>query len=308
LEGNPPAQTWFSAVPTLASDEVEGFACRPAKIEDIEDILEIAATEYKDLAIYNRMQRKWLERQIHTHEDRITYDLPAKYTRRVISFIDSDGQVAAYAEHTTRGDPTAISMLFCGIRVGTCIEKAVPSMLRGILKFVKEDSSAEDFARKTHFEWWPSMGPAFMESLPPAIVSPVQSLPHEYTKYVRVSNLANFVTALIPALNGRLERSLRWSSYTGSIKVSNYSTKYPGFELSIDRGKVTKVSQFAKGGQSLDENIGYFPGKTFLQVLFGRRSIQELHHILPDVSMNDNTLELLSTLFPKSKTRSYSFY
>ncbi|KAJ2959999.1 hypothetical protein NQZ79_g4590 [Umbelopsis isabellina] len=308
LEGNPPAQTWFSAIPALALNEVEDLECRPAKIEDIEDILQIAAIEYKDLAIYNRMKRKWLERQIHSHEDRITYNLPAQYTRRVFSFIDSDGQIAAYAEYTTRGDPTAISMLFCGIRTGVCIEKAVPSMLRGILSYVKEDSSPENYARKTRFEWWPSMGPAFMEALPPTWVSPVQSLPHEYTKYVRVNNLANFVTALIPALNTRLERSLRWGSYTGSVKTSNYSTKYPGLELSIDRGKVIKVSEFAKSGQDLDENIGYFPGKTFLQVLFGRRSILELHHILPDVSMNDNTLELLSTLFPKTKTRSYSFY
>lgn len=308
MEGNPPAQTWFSAIPSLASNEVEYLKCRPAKIEDIDDILQIAAIEYKDLAIYNRMKRKWLERQIHSHEDRITYDLPKQYTRRVFSFIDSNGQVAAYAEYTTRGDPTAISILFCGIRTGVCIEKAVPNMLRGIRDYAKEDSSPEDFAKKTRFEWWPSMGPAFMEALPPAWVSPVKSLPHEYIKYVRVSNLANFVTALLPALNTRLERSLRWNSYTGSVKMSNYSTKYPGFELSIDHGKIIKVSEFAKGGQDLDEDIGYFPGKTFLQVLFGRRSIQELHHILPDVSMNDNTLELLNTLFPKTKTRSYSFY
>jgi hypothetical protein len=77
--------------------------------------------------------------------------------------------------------------------------------------------------------------------------------------------------------------------------------------MRIDHGKITNVQPFMKRDQHQDDDLASFPNRTFLQVLFGRRSIEELNYILPDVAMNDQTLHLLNTLFPKTETLSYQY-
>jgi hypothetical protein len=144
--------------------------------------------------------------------------------------------------------------------------------------------------------------------MPNGTISRPQQLISETTKYVRVPDLARFITSLIPALDIRLKHSSRWRAHCGTVRVSNYSTAYPGFEMRIDHGKITNVQPFIKRDQHQDDDLASFPNRTFLQVLFGRRSIEELNYILPDVTMNDQTLHLLNTLFPKTETLSYHYH
>ena len=45
---------------------------------------------------------------------------------------------------------------------------------------------------------------------------------------------------------------------------------------------------------------GGFPPLVFLQLLFGRRSLDDLRYAYPDVWANDDAVPLLNTLFPAS--------
>lgn len=299
-------KTWISGIPSLPETEQEPLTVREASLDDTETLLEIAKTEYADLSVVTVLPRDWLIKQIQIHHDSIANPSPA-LTRRIICFIDPSDAIVGFAVLSTRSPPNCIPVMLASVDCSRNMQPLVPSMIRNIVKFFKDQVPAEEFEKKTYIEYFMGLRSPFIKALPSDAVSRGQKLGSEGTKYVRVPNLAVFITTLIPALNTRLENSPGWSRYSGRVKVSNYSTTFPGFEMHIDAGKIVKVEEFVKRDQNPDDELARFPHRTFLQVLFGRRSIEELNYVFPDVTMSDQTLQLLNTLFPKTATLSYHY-
>lgn len=116
-----------------------------------------------------------------------------------------------------------------------------------------------------------------------------------YAWYMRVSDLAKFIEIIAPALEKRLEHST-FHGHSGDLKLNFYKD---GVKISFDNGKI--VSAEAWRASKDDGGSANFPHLTFLQLLFGYRTMEEIHHILPDIYARDaDSGELLKVLFPKS--------
>lgn len=122
--------------------------------------------------------------------------------------------------------------------------------------------------------------------------------PHAW--YIRVSDLPAFVSRIAPALESRLAGSPQ-GGYTGEMLLSFYRQ---GLRLRFEGGRISVEAwkpEHVEGGDA------FFPDLTFLQLLFGYRSLEELEHAFSDCSTNtDDTRALLPILFPRKNSDVWS--
>lgn len=117
--------------------------------------------------------------------------------------------------------------------------------------------------------------------------------------YVRVPDLPDFLRHISPVLEQRLAESPA-VGHTGELKLSFYRD---GLRLRFERGRLAEVEPWQPGGGQ----SAAFPGLTFLQVLFGRRSAEELGLAYRDcLAADDEARLLLRGLFPKKPSAVWS--
>jgi Acetyltransferase (GNAT) domain len=115
-----------------------------------------------------------------------------------------------------------------------------------------------------------------------------------YAFYVRVPDLPEFLHHVRPVLERRLAASVA-AGHTGEIKVSFYGG---GFRLELERGRLSAVEHWRPTVE--EEGNAAFPDLTFLQLLFGHRSLEELDHAFADCSPGRGDARvLLGALFPR---------
>lgn len=118
-----------------------------------------------------------------------------------------------------------------------------------------------------------------------------------YAWYVRVPDLARFLLHIKPVLERRLKDSVL-TGYTGCLKLNFYTSQ---LKIDIEQGQITAVEPYQP--DDFFDYDAFFPNLTFLQVLFGRRDIDEVRHIFPDCYPgSDESALLLKSLFPKSSS------
>ncbi len=114
-----------------------------------------------------------------------------------------------------------------------------------------------------------------------------------YAWYMRVTDLPGFVRHVAPALEKRLATSVM-AGHTGTLKVNFYRNR---LTLMWENGRLADVGSYQP--KRLEEGDAAFPEQTFLHLLFGHRSLEELRHIYTDCWANDEATALLPILFPK---------
>ncbi len=116
-----------------------------------------------------------------------------------------------------------------------------------------------------------------------------------YAWYMRVPDLVGFLRHITPALEQRLANSLM-TCYSGEFKITFYRD---GLHLVFENGRLCKVESWrphpvGHSGQAA------FPGLTFLQLLFGYRSLEELKYAFADCgAWSDDVNVILNILFPR---------
>jgi hypothetical protein len=121
---------------------------------------------------------------------------------------------------------------------------------------------------------------------------PVERKP--YAWYVRVPDLPGFLRHIAPALERRLAGSI-FAGHTGEVKIHLYRR---GMRLAFAEGKLTGVDPWF--ATHADGGSAGFPDLTFLQMVFGHRTREELGYAFADCWVeNDGMQALLNTLFPK---------
>lgn len=116
---------------------------------------------------------------------------------------------------------------------------------------------------------------------------------HPYAWYVRVPDLPAFLRHIAPVLERRLANSVM-AGHSGTLRLNFYTSH---LTLVFERGKLVEVGRYEP--KSMDEGDGRFPDLTFLQLLFGYRSLDELDHARADCYVNNEAAVLLKILFPK---------
>ena len=115
-----------------------------------------------------------------------------------------------------------------------------------------------------------------------------------YAWYLRVPDLLGFLNHIRPVLEKRLSESVA-SGHSRAIKISFYRT---GLRIVIENGSITSIQPWLPSPDA--EGDIAFPGLTFLQVLFGYRSYDELHRAFADCWCDHEDVHILiNILFPK---------
>lgn len=131
----------------------------------------------------------------------------------------------------------------------------------------------------------------------PAYTVCAEALPQAhppYAWYLRVPDLPAFLRRIAPVLAQRLAAST-WAGHSGELKLSFYKT---GMRLLLEGGQLTEAVAWDIPARA--EVEASFPAHTFLQLLFGHRTMEELEHSFADCAARDEaTRALLNVLFPK---------
>lgn len=122
-----------------------------------------------------------------------------------------------------------------------------------------------------------------------------------YAWYMRVPDLPGFVSHIQPVLEKRLAESVA-RDYSREIKINFYRS---GLRFVIDHGKITTIESWKPGLYPNSGDIA-FPNLTFLQMVFGYRTYEELHYAFPDCWCDvDEVRVLINALFPKKTSTIY---
>ncbi len=118
-----------------------------------------------------------------------------------------------------------------------------------------------------------------------------------YAWYVRVPDLPRFLRHVAPAL----ERSLAASAavgYSGELKLNFYRS---GLRLVLEQGRLAAAEPWKPS--ETEEGSAGFPDLSFLQLVFGFRSLKELRAAFPDCWVTgDDAPVVLAGLFPQQSS------
>lgn len=115
-----------------------------------------------------------------------------------------------------------------------------------------------------------------------------------YAYYVRVPDIPALLRHIAPVLENRLAASVL-AGHTGTLKINLYRQR---LALVWKSGKLREIGTFAV--KRLEDGDIRFPNLTFLQILFGYRSFEELYHAHADCYDSNAEARLLAeVLFPK---------
>lgn len=115
-----------------------------------------------------------------------------------------------------------------------------------------------------------------------------------YAWYVRVPDLHAFISLIAPVLDRRLAHSVV-AGYSGSLRLNCTMTKC---QITWKEGALTSTEGFEP--DNFYDGDAFFPGLSFLQLLFGFRDLEQLHTAFPDCyTGNGETYVVLNALFPR---------
>lgn len=277
-------------VPKPADGEAEGYQFRRAAIDDVPFISEM----YRQATARSMIAA---EREAALWRFEIEGRSELSGVRRELRVIEpaAGGEPAGVVIHGRRSGGGRLGVRLYEVRPGTPFLAVTPSLLR-YLERTGEEIAQRDGEAFTAFSF-------LLGEMHPVYDTIADRLPHvtpPYAWYLRVPDLATFVRHITPALERRLAASAQ-AGYTGELNLNFYRS---GLQLGFQAGRLS-VSGWApdrpEGGDAA------FPDLTFLQLLFGYRSLAELRQAFADCwSETDEARALLPILFPKKDSHVWS--
>lgn len=203
----------------------------------------------------------------------------------------AEGERVGFLVHPTGLWKTTMAITQYELKSGVSWLAVTPSVIRYLW------ATGEQYAKRDQKE---SQFCAFSFALGgqhPAYQAAHQQLPQVrdiYAWYVRVPDLPGFLQHLTPVFEQRLAESIA-VGHTGELKISFYRG---GLHLRFEKGRLTEIKAWKpKQGNGIK---AAFPDLTFLQLLFGYRSLEELEYAFADCwTADDEARVLLNALFPK---------
>jgi hypothetical protein len=203
---------------------------------------------------------------------------------------DKVGEPVGYLQHSKYLGAMGLTALWYELTSGVSWLEVTPAVVRYLWKtgqtYAKRDNrSCTSFGFMLGAEH-----PAYE-----AIRDRLPTIHEPYAWYLRVADLPAFLNHIRPVLEKRLADSIV-KGYSREIKISFYRT---GLRLVIENGRIATIEKWSPSPKTDEGNIA-FPGLTFLQLVFGYRSYEELHYAFPDCWCDDEDVRvLLNIVFPK---------
>ena len=120
-----------------------------------------------------------------------------------------------------------------------------------------------------------------------------------YAWYLRVPDLPAFIRTIRPVLEQRLTKS-PFATQSNELRITFYRQ---GLRLKLECGRLEEIAPWQPAPQAHSGAAG-FPGLTFLQLVFGYRSLAELQAAFPDCwTENENHSGCARNAFPEACVR-----
>jgi hypothetical protein len=271
-------------VPKLKEGQEEPYRLRPASEADLPFIGRVYARStgrYPVACVWD--EALW------------RYELSGKSEKNVIrrdlSLIETAaGEPVGFLAHSTHLWKGRVSVWLYELQAGVSWLAATPSVVRYLWQLGEAWAAEDPKQEMERFSF--ELGAEH-----PAYQVYRQGLPlvHKpYAWYMRVPDLPGFLRHIAPTLEQRLAAS-PLAGHTAEIKIGFYRH---GLRLVFKEGRLTTIEPWLptpeKGGDAA------FPDLTFLQLLFGYRSLEELDHAFADCwASDDQSRALLEAMFPK---------
>jgi hypothetical protein len=270
-------------VPKLKDGEEERFHVRPAIEDDLPFIAEVYAGAIKRHAIACVRSPEIFRYELdgRSEESNMHFEFQIIEDRR--------GKRLGYLQHPNHLSDTGLIAIWYELKQGISWLDVTPSVVRYLW------NKGQEYARRdgrtcTSFGFYGGANYPVYE----ALGNDLPSVREPYAYYLRVPDLPGFLNHIRPALEKRLAESIA-VGYSGVLCIGFYRD---GLKLTFERGRLTSIETWKP--RAHEEGDAAFPDLTFLQMLFGYRSFDELHRSFADCFWDNNTARVvMNALFPK---------
>ncbi len=281
----------LTAIPEAPADRPEPFTLRPATPDDLPFIMGLHRQRQAGAAVSAVVPEAFWRSTFGA------LDLGYNLAWRLWIVLDAAGAVSGFARTGTLRWQGSFVVWDIAVADGVPLHAAAPAVLRALRPVAAATPTygpASEAKPCTTLALYLGRQHPVYDVLGPA-VAPAPERP--YAWYVRVADLPGFLLRLAPALDRRLAAS-PMAGYDGELRLDFYRD---GVRLRFARGRLTAAEPWRRPVWG-ERQQGGFPPLVFLQLLFGRRSLDELQDAYPDVLADDTAAPLLNALFPKRPT------
>ena len=280
-----------ASLPVLKAEQKDVYRFRRVEKDDISFVAMLDANHSRRLALTCPRDETLWEYELFGHsegtDDRMYYWI----------IENAAGERVGYYFHSTsldtvNEDKKVLNAFGFELAPGVPYPEVTPLLLQHL--FQAGVKIAEDKKEHCH-----GVG-MYMETDHPAMQSAAHWLPtvkDPYAWYIRVPDLPAFIRHIAPALEKRLAES-PCAGINRKLEITFYTSK---LLLRFEKGRLAEVEQTRFYGDE-DCQAG-FSGLTFLHVLLGYRTVEELEYIYADCWVKKAERQLFAALFPRRPAR-----
>ena len=278
-----------SIVPKLKDGEQAKYSIRPAQENDIPFLMSV----YEYGSRRGMVRVKWPAEHWHNNLYELSEENVHRLEFRIIEQAGTQEPVGYFAQSPTLGSTGARAFHY-ELKPGISWLEVTPHVIRYMWDTGQEYGKRENRPCTTFSFLLGAEHPAY-DTLGNSVVTGGQP----YAWYVRVPDLVGFLDHIKPVLEKRLADSIACGQ-SGEYLIGMYPK---GIRLILENGRITFEPW--KPDHADHGNAG-FPMLTFLKILFGYRSFEELKYAFPDCWwFDESTRVLVNILFPKKNSSLY---
>lgn len=275
----------FSATADIQT-EIQEYKFRPAVESDLDTLTNIYKSAMERYLVSSVRDKRLWEYELFGRSE------GAAHRQEILIIERPDGDSAGYLMHQKTSDVDTKARCVTGYELvdGVSWQDVTPA----VLEYMQHDVGHDGDTRRIQF----SLGTSHPSYV---FLDDSQEKPtRPYAWYLRVSDMASFLRHIGSVLESRIEKS-HMNGYTGDIKISFVSD---GVRIQFEMGQLVGVCRWIpdQSDSRLVPKVrdAMYPGLTFLQVLFGFRSVDEVEYAFPDcILTSDQTRQILDVMFPK---------
>ena len=298
LEGSRTA--FFPLIPDADAGEAEGCSLRPARLADVDRLKAMYDASRGTSLVWHEAPPEHWRSEIRLWDDPRVRDADVRShgaDSRYWMIETLAGEVAGSVRIASRRRGHALHVDELVLAAGADVASIAPALMRALREVglrtppVRDDAgdcSEIELALGANHPLYDLLG----DDIAPKRVAP-------YAWLIRVPDLPAFLRHVRPALDARLQQSV-FAHFSGTLEIDLYRE---GVRLIVEGGRLVAIDPWrAPVPESESTGMGS-PPLTFVQLLLGYRSLDELTTISPDVWVRTERRLLVDTLFPKTPSR-----
>ncbi len=297
-------------LPQLKQGESEPYLVRPASREDLSFITELVAVNARRRSLVANVysEAEWEHVLTGWEGERFRDELAIVTTLagERIGFVQHNGWIRGMAQLAINTYELVAGMNWLAVtptifRYLQSYGEVIAARNRAEAAASPEPVTPEPMTDNQHCRylnvWLGATHPVY-DIFHQSVLSPRNGLSMSpYAWYLRVADLPAFLRHIQPVLAARLAAS-ELAGYTGDLRLGFYRT---GLTLTFVDGIMTAIETFRpqSDGDGSGNGDVLFPNLTFLHVLFGHHTVEELRDVYPDCYARKEASRLIHILFPK---------